>query len=285
MAMFCTTRHTRRHKRFRKVNRHSLPGYSCASSCSWTYLIKVVTARGNVFTGTYPQNSLVLNAVSAGAIGDLYLVFDTYTYYAIVSHSSQSNCPSSSSNASYTGYCLETASGDTGPGFDVPASVSGNIGFSVSMQNLNAQGADIILDQFSLMYQNSFYGNSHQNFVPWYITATGTPNNGFIPILKQYQPQILKYNAQKTVYYLSGSCVTASTGPTTENGNCATAGSFNSPLGSGQVATVFLLSNGWELNPNSYTLTQGGSTSLVYSGTGIDVNYGQNSPYVTTLYE
>ena len=254
-----------------------------------TYTLSVITQLGNVFTTTYPPSTTTLasQALSSGAIGDLYLQFNSYTYYAITTHSSNPSCPGSGTNSSYSNYCLVTTSGNSGPGFDIPSSVPGNIGFSVAMQNLNTQKADIILDQFTLMYQNSFYGNNHQNFVSWYIASVGKASNGYIPILQNYYLQKLAWNTPVTIYFITGGCITAGNGPTTENGNCNTASSagFNAKLGSGQVATAFLLSNGWELTSGSYTYTQGQSNSLVFAGTGINVDYGQNSPYVTTLYE
>ena len=258
-----------------------------------SYLIKVITQRGNTQIALWPQpqstSDLAFQAISSGAIGDLYLQFNSYKYYTITSHGSISNCPGSSTNSTYSNYCLQTSAGYSGVAFDIPASVVSNSGdgiaFSINMTNLNSQKVDIILDQFTLMFQNAFYGNNHQNFVSWYIATVGATSNGYIPILKNYQLQVLPYDVPKTLYFISSGCVTASNGPTSENSNCASSSNFESPLGHGTASTVFLLSNGWEEASGSYQATQGYSNSLVYSGTGIDVNYGQNSPYVSTLYE
>lgn len=256
-----------------------------------TLLMEAVTSRGTVATATVsdqpaPASQLALKALSAGSFGDLYLAFGSYTYYTITSHSSNSNCPGSSQNSSYSGYCLQTSV--SGSGFDIPSSLQSNYGnglaYSINMTSLNNQSDDVVLDQFTLMYQNSFYGNNHQNFESWYLSTVGTVSNGYIPILKNFQPQVLKYNTAKTIYFISGSCITASLGPTSENGYCGSPGNFNGPDGSGTIATVFLMSNGWELPPSSYYMYSG-HTDLNYSGSGFEVNYGQNSPYVSTLYE
>ena len=243
-----------------------------------TYSVKVLTQRGNSFATTYPPStqSLAAYALASGAIGDLYLTFDSYMVYSITSHGSTNTCPAASGTNS--GYCLQTTTGHTGPGFSIPTSTySGkNFGFSITMTDLNSAQADIILDQFSLIYENSFYGNGHQNFIPWYIATVGTPSSGLIPILNQFQPVVLSYNVPTTVYYIAANCITGSQGPNNSNCENASNAGFNQCCqSSGSVATVFILSNGWKEAPGSYTIN-----NLAYSGT----NCGQNSPFVSNLY-
>ncbi len=252
---------------------------------SGNYSVKLLTQRGSAFEALYPPSTSTLAsfALSSGAIGDLYIEFDTYTAYTITSHSSTSACPAASST--YSGDCLQTSTGNAVPGFSIPvANFSGkDYAFSITLTNLNPAKADIILDQFSLIYENSFYGNSHQNFIPWYIASVGTASGGLVPVLSKYSPVVLSYDVPTTVYYIAATCVAASSGPsnagcqsepsasfdvcaTTGNGDCAS---------SGTVSTIFILSNGWKEAPGSYTLA-----TLKFSS----ANYGQNSPFVSTIY-
>ena len=237
---------------------------------SGTLTLKLITSDGAIFSATYPITgvSLASQALSSGAIGDIYLAFNSYSYYLLTS----SGCPT---GTGYSTYCLETNSPNSGPAFAISSSVvSGvNYAFSVSMTNLNQHQADIILDQYTLIYLNNFYGNSHQNNIPWYITDVGPASGQKIPIYSRYTPIVLSYDTPVTVYFISANCITAATGPSD-----ASCGSF-SPQGNsyaqGSVATVNILSNGWELAHGSYSIS-----GLSYSS----ANYGQNTPYVTTLF-
>jgi flagellin-like protein len=241
-----------------------------------TYVIKALTQLGSVFTVDYPQTAtyLAAQALSSGAIGDLYLTFQSYSYYYVAS----SGCPT---GTGYSPYCLETASGDTGPGFAIPtATATGKMmAFSIQLTDLNPQSKDIVLDQFTLIYQNVFYGNQHVNLFPWYIANVGTKSGGLIPVLSQYTPVVLHYNQPVTVYFISSTCVQAAAGP---NDGCgpfsgapSCAGGNGQLCNAGTATTTFILSNGWELSPGSYTVG-----SLTYS----EGNYGQNSPFVSTLF-
>jgi len=243
---------------------------------SGTYVIKAVTQRGATFSVTYPPTAIGLaaQALSSGAIGDLYLTFQSFTYYIVTNV----GCPS---GTGYSTYCLQTTSGNTGSGFVLSASATAGkmLAFSMTLTDLNSQQYDIVLDQFTLIYQNAFYGNQHTNFIPWYVATTGTPSGGLVPVLTQYQPIVLRYNVPTTVYFISSSCVQASQGPNDGCLNFAGAPMCNSGNGglcnSGTATTIFILSNGWELAPGSYAVS-----SLQYS----QVNYGQNSPFVSTLF-
>ncbi len=217
-----------------------------------TVVLKLLTSDGGTFTSTYPPTSVSLasQALSSGAIGDLYLTFHSFTYYKIVA------CGSSS------GYCL----GTSGSGFVIPAG-AGSIGFAVSMTNLNPEHDSIVLDQFTLIYQNSFYGNSHQNFVAWYVVSNDSSD-----IESSYTPIVLPYDIPVTVVFASSVCVTAANGPNDCSGNAFAPGS--SPSSAYTISANFIISHGWEAPP---PVSVG---SLTYAG----VNYGQDAPFVSTLY-
>ena len=222
-------------------------------SSSDTYYVYVLTETGVSFTGVYPPaaSDLVPAALTSGAIGDLYLTFYTFTYYKVVS------CTTSTS-----GYCL----GTSGSGFVTPAG-AGNIAFAVTMTDLNSQHESIVLDQFTLIYQNAFYGNAHQNFIPWYI-VTNSSNN----IDASYTPIVLAYNTPTTVVFASGQCISASSGPDLCSGNAFAAES--TPSAADTISANFIISHGWEVTPPVSL------SALTYSNS----NYGQDSPFVSTLF-
>ncbi|MHB2036552.1 MAG: hypothetical protein ACYCPW_07395 [Nitrososphaerales archaeon] len=225
------------------------------------YKIQVITQRGSIQTAIFPQpqtsSDLAYQALTSGALGDLYLSFNSYTYYQI------QTCNSSS------GYCLAT------PGslaFTIPSSLS-TLAISITMTDLNAQHASIVLDQFTLIYQNSFYGdqNLHVNLIPWYVVS-----NQSNKLLNTYTPIILNYSVPTTVVFASTTCVTAAAGPNFGN-PCSTlrsAGIQSPNMNPGTISTVFIMTHGWELAPPISL------SSLSYSS----ANYGQNLPYVSTLY-
>jgi hypothetical protein len=236
---------------------------------SGTVILELVTSSGNVFSATYPATGVALasQALSSGAIGDLYLSFNSYTYYLLT----DSGCPTGSG---YSTYCLETNSPNSGPAFAMSHSLTGNnFAFSITITDLNHQQADVVLDQYTLIYLNNFYGNSHQNNIPWYIANTGPASGQKIPIYTYYTPVVLTYDNPTTVYFISSSCITAASGP--NGGNCAAFSPQGNSYSEGSVATVNILSNGWELAHGSYSIP-----SLTYS----EANYGQNTPYVSTLF-
>ncbi|MEM3267683.1 MAG: hypothetical protein QXR69_03225, partial [Conexivisphaerales archaeon] len=180
------------------------------------------------------------------AIGDLYLRFSSYTYYTVVS------CQSSLSGSS--GYCLN----QQGPAFTIPVNTIKNsyVAFSVQVTNLNPNQLTITLDQYSLLLQNFFTGSSSFPNTFWYIITNKTDSSGNNVIMSQYTPVVLPYNVPVTIIFASQN-----------------SGSFALPNGqfspkSGTIAQCFIVAHGWEGIPQSQT-----------------PNYGQNMPYVTTLYE
>lgn len=243
-----------------------------------TYVLKVVTQRGSTFSTTYPptQSTLASQALTSGALGDLYLTFQSYNYYTLIN----TGCPT---GTGYSSYCLETTSPQSGKAFAVPTATMGGkqIAFSITLTNLNPQQKDAILDQYTLIYADVFYGGSHVNYYSWYAVNAGTESGGLVPILSKYSPVVLPYNTPVTVYFASSNCVNAASGPsgsgcTNSFGGgvtCSTTG--NGLCSPGTVTTVFILSNGWEYTPGTYTIS-----TLLYS----QLNFGQNSPFVSTLY-
>ena len=239
-----------------------------------TYTISAVTQLGNVFSATYPPTatSLASQALSSGALGDLYLSFNSYTFYV----ESSSGCPT---GTGYSSSCLMTSAGNTGAAFAIDHSVTSSAyGFSITVKNLNPAYKDIILDQYTLLYESFFNGPTHVNDLPWYIASVGTESGGLIPVMSAYTPVVLQYNIPVTLYFLSTNCITYSSGGPPNGSSC---GSFSPTsaqayhYSAGTVATIFILSNGWEYSPGTYTIS-----GLSYQS----ANYGQNSPYVSTLF-
>ena len=236
-------------------------GYTPASGD--VYTIKVVTQRGSVFSATYPAGatSLAARALSSGAIGDLYLQFGSYAYYNLTT----SGCGSSS------GWCMTTATGE--PAFSIPSAVatSNAMAFSVVVTDLNPNQLNITLDQFSVLQQMMLHGTT-QKLVTWYLASNSSTdiNNYYTPIVLSYdKPTFLLFAAAGPV------CIQNQPSPTctTFSSSGVSALSCNSNQGPcpGITAPVFLVSHGClgvELVKCSYS----------------DGNYGQNSPYVTTLY-
>lgn len=258
-----------------------------------TYTITVVTQLGNVFTTTYPPSatSLASQALSSGAIGDLYLSFDSYTIYTVTDHGTTTNCHPNT--AGYSGFCFMTSSGYSGPAFAVPGATYATryVGFSVSLTNLNAGQADIILDQWSLLYASvPASANSKVPLISWNIVGVGNGANGLIPIEDQYTPIVLPYNQPVTVYFAAANCVNAAQGP---DDGCSTVSSYGTSLsikgtdfvlcpcsqGYPSASTIFILSNGWKLAAGTYTLGQ-----LTYTAGAFGANYGQNTPFVSAVY-
>lgn len=207
------------------------------------YLIKILTSRGSVFTTTYPTAavSLAAQALSSGAIGDLYLQFSSYAWYTV------GTCGSN--------YCLN----NQGSAFAIPVSTgvcsSCYTAFSIAITNLNPNQLNITLDEYTQILLFWGQGSSFRTQA-WYII-----NNSSNTISSTYSPITLYYNQQKTLVFAS-----------------ANPGSFSrqsmsgsSAPTSGTISQIFIVSHGWKgLSSSKYTIP--------YS------NYGQNSPYVSTLF-
>lgn len=249
-----------------------------------TYIIKLVTQRGNIFTATYPptSTSLAAQAISSGAIGDLYLNFHSYTFYDLTTTS----CPAAGTQLGTTGNyssgeCFSNTAGSSA--FVVSHSDANKIGFSVQVTNLNNQSYDIILDQFSLLYQVLQGPNAKGTYYAWYIASVAN-YNGQDVVRQMFSPYVLTYNHPTTVYFVGSACIAAYSGPTSstcttmspstaQTSSCNQLGNACTTAG-GYVSTVFIISHGWEQLPPVNIAT------LTYSAS----NYGQNSPYVSSLY-
>lgn len=216
---------------------------------SGTYTVKFITQRGSVFTAVYPPalNILAAQALSSGAIGDLYLSFQSYTWYT-VSHCSGSSGP----------YCL-TKQNST-KGFQVPTSAfNGFLAFSVTVTDYNPQQANITLNKYSFMEQYWPTGASFRTAV-WYAIS-----NTSRTISSSFTPRELFYNKSATLVFAS-----AAPGSFSPTNGIANGG--NPP--SGTLAAVNLVTHGWEAK----------SYSAIIGPNPPAPNYGQNSPYVSTLY-
>jgi hypothetical protein len=160
---------------------------------SGTYTIKAVTQRGATFTATYPPTaiSLAAQALSSGAIGDLYIQFSTFKYYTI------STC------GSYQ--CLNPQ----GNGFVVPNGVtSGNIAFSVRVTDLNSLQKSMTLDSYTLLMQfvppTPGAGGGTARTWSWYIISNSSSGQ----INPTYNQITLSYNTPVTIVFASSTAGT-----------------------------------------------------------------------------
>lgn len=223
-----------------------------------TYTISVVTQLGNVFTANYPPSaiSLASQALSSGAIGDLYLSFQSYRFYKV---SSGSGCPNGSP---YSGYCLT----DEGQAFAIDHSLMSSgydMAFSIQINDLNGQQANIVLDPYTLLSLVPESGKGSLSYTNWFIVSNKT-TGGFNAILSSYTPVVLKYNVPVTVVFASGASLY---GSSFVSGDLQPVGQ----IAGGTTTPIFIVSHGCE---------GVGITSCSIS----NANYGQNSPYVTTLF-
>lgn len=213
--------------------------------------VRVITQRGNIFAATYPPTAetLAAQALSSGAIGDLYMSFSSYSYYSVTTGGS---CPTGSS-------CLNLQQ-QMGAAFTIPYNFGPSIGFSVSVTDLNPNQLNITLDQYSLINHVIESGSGAVKYYVWYIVGTHT-SGGQIVINSTFTHVFLPYDKPVTLYFASSSPVTAS----------GFSAQGLSQVKQGSTAPIFIVSHGWKGMPFK-------------SQVETNANYGQNSPYVTTLY-
>lgn len=229
--------------------------FDTGKACDTTVCdLKIITQHGNLFTQTYPNTgvSLAAQALSSGAIGDLYLAFQTYHYFTVYT----SGC---TAGGGFSGYCIA----DQGKAFAIDHSLMAsnyNMAFSVSITDLNQQRANIVLDPYTLMTLVPESGKGALSYIPWFIISNETNR-----ILSVYTPIVLTYDIPVTVVFASGFPLTSGTSFT--NGDLQSVGT----IAAGITTPVFMVSHGCEGS---------GITTCVLSR----ANYGQNSPYVTTLF-
>ena len=232
-----------------------------AYTSGYNYTFRVLTQRGSVFTTAYPSTTIPLasQSLASGAIGLLYLKFLSYSYYNVYSGG---GCPASGGGNS--GYCLSPL----GPAFDLSRSyfAANSVAFSVRITDLDPSQRNITLDQFSSMIQ-IWPGPANGNCAPsacifnnqWYIVSNSTTT-----IRSFYTPIVLYYNKPVTLVFASY----------TSGGFSPNTYAKGNPPTSGQLVAVNMFWHGWLAM--SYAGVTGPSPPLQ--------NYGQNSPYVTTLY-
>jgi hypothetical protein len=249
---------------------------------STLFLAEVITSRGTVATATVsnqpaPASQLALQALTSGALGDIYLNFNTYTFYTVGTSSSIPGCPAAGSGNS--GYCIAPVS--TAFAINCATYCGSNLAFAVTVTDLNSQQGEIVLDQFSMLYQVvTSQSNAKGTPYPWFIVSNST-NAGVYAIKSQYTPVVLQYNKPTTIVFASSNCITvvsvdnqmndASAGCNNYGSGDLMSASFGS---AGTTATVFMMSHGWEAVAG---------TSLS-SMTLANTNYGQNLPYESTVY-
>ena len=248
-----------------------------------TVTLKLFGSDGSAYTATYPAaaTELAAQALSSGAIGDLYLNFHSYNYYTVSSCSGLSAGTQLGSSGNYSsGLCLtsETAA------FAISHTYAAGIGFSVQVTNLNNQSYDIILDQFSLLYQVLQGPSAKGTYYAWYISSIYN-EGGQRVVTEEFNPVVLSHDVPTTLYFVATQCVTSSGGPTSSTCSTFTSQTQQSSCQQvpdctdhgGYVSTVFIISHGWEMSPPVNL------ASLTYAGSN-PPNYGQNSPYVSSLY-
>jgi hypothetical protein len=225
-------------------------GYTYASM---TVTVKIITSRGAEFSQTYPLSAteLAAQALSSGAIGDLYMAFSSYTYYSVTSGG---GCPASGGGNS--GYCLTKQ----GAAFSIPYNFASNIAFAVQVTNLNPSRLNITLDQYSLINHVVESGSGAVKYYVWYIVGNHTSGAHNV-INSTFTSLFLPYNKPVTLVFASAS-------PVAQSGFSAQS---LSQIKQGSTAPVFIVSHGWKGLEKS-------------KQTSSSANYGQNSPYVTTLY-
>jgi hypothetical protein len=221
--------------------------------------LELFTSNGNVFSATYPLTgvSLAAQALSSGAIGDLYLAFQSYYYYTVTSGG---GCPT---GAPYSGYCLNLQgkafsinSANTGPNY--------NVAFSIRITDLNQQHSNIVLDPYTLMSLVPESGRGSLSYTNWFIISNLTVS-GYRTILSAYTPLVLTYGVPVSVVF-------AASAPQTSGINFGISYlQATGTIAAGTTTPVFMVSHGCEGS---------GITTCTASAS----NYGQNSPYVTTLF-
>lgn len=238
---------------------YAITGYLYPTTSSPTVTLKLITSNGNVFSQTYPTTgvSLAAQALSSGAIGDLYLAFQSYHYYIVTTGS---GCPNGTGES---GYCID----DQGKAFAIDHTLTGpnfDVAFSVRITDLNQQKANIVLDPYTLMSLVPESGKGSLSYTNWFIISNQS-TGGHNMILSAYTPVTLVYNVPQTVVFASNAPILS--GQTFTINSLQATGT----VASGTTTPVFMVSHGCE--------AQGITTCTISSA-----NYGQNSPYVTTLF-
>jgi hypothetical protein len=222
------------------------------SSCIGTVTLKFITSNGNIFSATYPPSASALASLSlsSGAIGDIYLAPQTFTYYHICT-SATGGCTPCAANPCYLR--------KQGFGFSIPAVDVKNfpLAFSLTVVDYNPTHLNITLDAYTIL--TDFFApagsSSSGKDISWFIVSNTTSS-----IASTYSLITLKFNVPFTIVFASSTANTMT--PATYSDQQPT------PVAD---ALIFILTHGCKgvkaANCNYQAAT-----------------YSQNSPYITSLY-
>lgn len=220
---------------------------------SGTDTIKVITANGNIFSATYPPpaSSLAWLSLTSGAIGDIYLKPQTFTYFNVCT------TPSGGCNPCGSNPCFLQK---VGYGFSIPSTTFCSIpeAFSLTVVDYNPSHENITLDQYTELTNLFAPQGSGSNIKNngWFILSNTTSS----VISSSYTPITLLYDTPKTIVFGSSS-------PSSFAPFSAYCNSVPFPTD----ALIFILTHGCKAVKASACNYQAAT-------------YSQNSPYITTLY-
>jgi flagellin-like protein len=225
-------------------------------SSATNYTIRLVTYRGSVFSATYPPTaqSLAAQALSSGAIGFIYLQFESFRWYNVTG-----TCPSA---------CQLQGGLTAGkPAFAIDHNKMGSyIAFSINVTNLDPRQRPIVLDNFSyiVVFLSCIKGCGSQSTVYFYIVSYDQSGN-----LAPFTGIVLPYNRPVMLVFTSQAPGTLTPQPATGPN------SFTSSLALPAALFSFAVLHG------CIGLSQPPcrSTSPSY----IQYGYGQTVPFLSTL--
>jgi hypothetical protein len=222
--------------------------------CTGTVTLKLITSNGNIFSSTYPPSASALASISltSGAIGDIYLKPQTFSYYNVCTTPS-GGCTACASNPCF----LQVQ----GAGFSISHNTfcSTPEAFGLTVVDYNPSHNNITLDAYTeltnLFAPQGSGSNTKNN--GWFILSNTTNT----VISSSYSPVTLIYGVPKPIVF--GSSGSGSFTPFTANCN-----SIAFPAD----ALIFILTHGCKAVPKGGSCNPNAAT------------YSQNSPYITTLY-
>lgn len=163
-------------------------------SSATNYTIRLVTYRGSVFSATYPPTaqSLAAQALSSGAIGFIYLQFESFRWYNVTGVV-QGTCPS--------GCQLQGGLAAGQPAFAIDHNKMGPyIAFSINVTNLDPRQRPIVLDNFSYIVEflPCTIGCGSQPTAYFYIVSYDQSGN-----LAPFTGMVLPYNRPVMLVFTS----------------------------------------------------------------------------------
>ena len=218
--------------------------------------VKVFTERGGAYTATYPPTAgqLANGALTSGAIGDIYLKPETFTYYGL--------CAGQSNPCTVCNSLQSCNMRIQGHGFSISSTfaLTRMLAFSLTVVNLNPSHFNITLDQFTELtnFMAPQGAASNTKNIGWFIVS-----NLSTSISSTYTYLTLQYNKPITLVFASGS--PSSFAPFVIPPS-------NLPVQSLPAsALIFILTHGCKSVPKEQCNYQAAT-------------YSQNSAYITTLY-